>query len=169
MPMTSEMIHRDLRCWHCDYNLRGLVGSKCPECGNTFDRSELIARHDSASRREFAVRLLKRHIMIACVILVSGVVLSCASRIFWMTAVASPGSQYIYTNGNDIWYLTCCQIVPVSAYAIATGVHILHLRGVLVRERVSDDGVALCIGATLVGALLLLVLLLITNLVMRFD
>ena len=32
-----------LRCPACEYNLTGLVGSVCPECGGSFDRDQLLA------------------------------------------------------------------------------------------------------------------------------
>lgn len=32
----------DLPCPHCDYNLRGLIEDRCPECGEPFDRQQLI-------------------------------------------------------------------------------------------------------------------------------
>ncbi len=40
----------DLRCPHCDYNLRGLTIDRCPECGNDFDRRDLIARLSTMAR-----------------------------------------------------------------------------------------------------------------------
>ena len=35
-------IEIDLPCPHCDYNLRGLVEDRCPECGGDFDRQRLV-------------------------------------------------------------------------------------------------------------------------------
>ena len=34
-------IDADLRCPHCDYDLRGLPTNRCPECGREFDVEEL--------------------------------------------------------------------------------------------------------------------------------
>lgn len=37
-----ETVSRELRCPLCEYNLRGLVDPRCPECGFTFTWAELI-------------------------------------------------------------------------------------------------------------------------------
>lgn len=43
-PEPIDDLHADidLFCPHCDYNLRGLTEDRCPECGNGFDRRELL-------------------------------------------------------------------------------------------------------------------------------
>jgi hypothetical protein len=45
VPATSTIepstIDADLACPCCDYNLRGLTESRCPECGEPFDRQRL--------------------------------------------------------------------------------------------------------------------------------
>jgi hypothetical protein len=37
----SAVVEQDIRCPLCDYNLRGLVEPRCPECGSRFDWDEL--------------------------------------------------------------------------------------------------------------------------------
>ena len=55
-PQTSPMppdAGEDLRCPLCDYNLRGLVEPRCPECGHAFDWAELRFRRDHVHRYVF--------------------------------------------------------------------------------------------------------------------
>jgi hypothetical protein len=40
--IQPEAIDFDILCPHCDYNLRGLTESRCPECGTHFDRERLL-------------------------------------------------------------------------------------------------------------------------------
>lgn len=42
-PSTSPESDRDVPCPLCDYNLRGIDGARCPECGHAFNRAELLA------------------------------------------------------------------------------------------------------------------------------
>ena len=41
-PAPPSADDPDLFCPNCDYNLKGLAGGVCPECGNSYDRDRLI-------------------------------------------------------------------------------------------------------------------------------
>src|SRR5207237_816114 len=39
-----EQFSEEIHCPLCDYNLRGLVDPRCPECGFKFEWGEILAR-----------------------------------------------------------------------------------------------------------------------------
>jgi hypothetical protein len=41
-PAGGPIFEIDIPCPHCEYNLRGLIEARCPECGETFDPKELL-------------------------------------------------------------------------------------------------------------------------------
>src|SRR6476646_822679 len=43
-----EHIQRDIRCPLCEYNLRGLIESRCPECGRYFQKLWTVAPTQAA-------------------------------------------------------------------------------------------------------------------------
>jgi hypothetical protein len=69
-PSASPAQDADVACPMCDYNLRGLVDPRCPECGYQFDWPTLLAaradahpflyeHHPERSRRSFWVTVLE--------------------------------------------------------------------------------------------------------------
>jgi len=51
-PADQPAIEQDVFCPQCTYNLRGLTGSRCPECGREFDRAALTASLIPWTRRK---------------------------------------------------------------------------------------------------------------------
>lgn len=49
-PATPADDAVDLRCPHCNYNLRALTVDRCPECGHDFDRAQLLAQQSDEPR-----------------------------------------------------------------------------------------------------------------------
>src|SRR5438067_1448656 len=43
-PPDWATIERDILCPLCDYNLRGLIEPRCPECGHRFNWPEVLAQ-----------------------------------------------------------------------------------------------------------------------------
>src|SRR3954468_9334459 len=41
-PPDWDALSRDVVCPLCEYNLRGLVEPRCPECGHTFDWQDIL-------------------------------------------------------------------------------------------------------------------------------
>jgi hypothetical protein len=45
--VSAYLRQRDLACKHCGYNLRGIAGNRCPECGATY----MLVGNDPVDRR----------------------------------------------------------------------------------------------------------------------
>lgn len=65
------MIEDHARCWTCGYQLRGLEGTVCPECGRTFDPADpsTFDRRAPGWRRR---RTIRRGIVLGVVLLSTG-------------------------------------------------------------------------------------------------
>jgi predicted RNA-binding Zn-ribbon protein involved in translation (DUF1610 family) len=58
------------RCWTCGYQLRGLEGSQCPECGRAFDAAD-VSTFDHRSPIELKRRRIRIGILILIAILLA--------------------------------------------------------------------------------------------------
>jgi len=52
----------NLYCPNCDYNLAGLLENRCPECGTTFDPTELL-KLTAASPKPISVSIVILHLI----------------------------------------------------------------------------------------------------------
>ena len=62
--LRAVMFDRELPCPHCRYDLRGLIGSKCPECGREVEHylrvADLSPGRIRAERFERRLRMVGR-------------------------------------------------------------------------------------------------------------
>ena len=54
IPVATSGAH----CRHCGYDVRGLNGAVCPECGRNFFVSEVVGRLNGATRAQRAVKFI---------------------------------------------------------------------------------------------------------------
>src|SRR5882724_2648295 len=72
-------------CWDCDYCLRGLIESRCPECGRPFDENDPASMNFGAAGP--VARFVRKVWAIFKPILVLGVCLG----ICWLTYILTEG------------------------------------------------------------------------------
>src|SRR5438046_10399347 len=72
-PVATPQSQRQSRglCWGCNYSLRGLIESRCPECGRSFDEKDPTSMNFGASGP--MARFLRKTWRICKPILVLGV------------------------------------------------------------------------------------------------
>lgn len=105
---TTPPLDQDLHCPRCNYNLRMLTASRCPECGLVFDRDELLAAAaSSANCPIFEYQWRKR-----------------------------PMRSYIRTLGLALWPWSCWRVIRIE-YEPRVGPLIVFLMTTLLLTQVA--------------------------------
>jgi hypothetical protein len=113
--LRAFLAERDVACPGCGYNLRGIAGSGCPECGWLITLSELRAAAAAFGSGLVVMRVVP---VVALLFVVPGV-LGCFVLWRWLDA-GWPGKfispiRYWVSAGMGGAYLACALVIAVRA------------------------------------------------------